>query len=168
MSPWQHNRRDPPIKLDLLLKPSKGHHIHNNLGLSIGENIPQSQFVGFCEMNTLQSMEIRPTCNNISVYMSVHWQWLNSIYSCTCSVIQPTLRCSRRFVRSCDACSLCSRTEANESQHSLKYPRLQVLLSQPELRVEKFVEIVLPLKECYFTESVSQRDWCLRAQKRSR
>ena len=40
---------------------------------AIGEDIPQSQFVGLCEMNTLQSMEIRPTCNNISVYMCVHW-----------------------------------------------------------------------------------------------
>ena len=54
MSPWQHNRRDPPIKLRLLLKPSKGHHIHNDLGLPIAEDIPQSQFVGLCEMNTLQ------------------------------------------------------------------------------------------------------------------
>ena len=47
----------------------KGYHIHNNLGLPIGEDIPQSQFVGLCEMNTLQSMEIRA---HMQQYISVH------------------------------------------------------------------------------------------------
>ena len=56
-----------------LTEALKVRHIHNNLRLPIGEDIPQSQFVRLCEMNTLQAMEIRPTCNNISVYMCVHW-----------------------------------------------------------------------------------------------
>ena len=42
-----------------LTEALKVHHIHNNLGLPIAEDFPQSQFVGLCEMNTLQSMEIR-------------------------------------------------------------------------------------------------------------